>query len=257
MSVLRYLCTCLLLALLLGCETAPETGRSQLILFDESEDRALGLEAFRKILSEVEISRDPVLNRRVRRVGMRIARVTPHPDWDWEFVVVEDEDPNAWALPGGKVGVHTGLFKVARNDAQLAAVLGHEIAHAIARHGVERMSQQLLVGLGVLAVGAATEDEDAMQAAALGSLLLISLPFSRAQESEADHIGLLYMARAGYDPRQAIRLWRNFEKVEKGGKVEFLSTHPSHGSRIRRLERLMPQALAEYRRALRRMRSGS
>jgi predicted Zn-dependent protease len=235
--------------LLAACATAPETGRPQLLILPESQDLELGLSAWRQVLAEKKVSRDPDLNRRVREVGRRIAAVSPHPEWDWEFVVFEDEDPNAFALPGGKVGVHTGLFRVAKNDAQLAAVLGHEVAHAVARHGVERMSRELLIGLGVAGLGAAVGDDRVALAAGVGATLLISLPFSREQEAEADEIGLLYMARAGYDPREAIRLWQNFEALGVGTRIEFLSTHPSHGSRIERLERVMPRALAEYEKA--------
>lgn len=237
--------------LLAGCAAAPETGRPQLVILPESQDLELGLSAWRQVLAERKVSRDPELNRRVREVGRRIAAVSPHPDWDWEFVVFEDEDPNAFALPGGKVGVHTGLFRVAKNDAQLAAVLGHEVAHAVARHGVERMSRELLIGLGVAGLGAAVGDERVAAAAGIGATLLVSLPFSREQEAEADEIGLLYMARAGYDPREAIRLWENFAAVGGGAQIEFLSTHPSYGSRIEHLQRLLPRALAEYEEARR------
>ncbi|GBD43393.1 Beta-barrel assembly-enhancing protease [bacterium HR40] len=237
-----------IVGLLAQCAEVPETGRSQLVLLPESEDLGLGLNAWRQLLKERKISTDPELDRRVREVGSRIARVSPRPDWPWEFRVFEDDDPNAFALPGGKVGVHTGLFKVAKNDAQLAAVLAHEIAHAVARHGVERMSREMLLSLGVAGLGAAVGDERVAAGAGVAATLLISLPFSREQEAEADEIGLLYMARAGYDPREALRLWENFAAFGSGPSIEFLSTHPSYGSRIARLQRLMPRALAEYER---------
>lgn len=243
----RCLLSLLLAAsLLAACASAPETGRSQLILMPESEDLALGLSAWRELLQKKKVSRDPELNRRVQEVGRRIAAVSLHPEWQWEFVVFDDPDPNAFALPGGKVGVYSGLFKVAKNDAQLAAVLGHEVAHAVARHGVERLSRELLLGLGVAALGAAVGDDRVAAVAGLGATVFVSLPFSREQEAEADEIGLLYMARAGYDPREAIRLWENFEALGQGAPIEFLSTHPSHGSRIARLQSAMPRALAEY-----------
>ncbi len=239
-------------AVLAACQQAPITGRSQLILIPESQETQLGLSAYRDILSKSKISRDPTLNRRVQRVGRRIAKVSPHPEYDWRFTVIDDVNPNAFALPGGKVGVNTGLFKVARNDAQLAAVMAHEVAHAIARHGSERISQQILVQGSLLALGVAASTQsdnagDYVQLAAAATLAVV-LPFSRGQESEADHIGLLYMARAGYDPRQAIGLWQNFDSFGDGRPPEFLSTHPSPGTRINRLRQLMPRAMNEFQR---------
>ena len=230
-----------------ACQQAPVTGRQQLILLPESQDAQMGLEAYQEIKQESRISRDPELNRRVQEVGRRIAAVSSHPEWSWEFTVFENDEPNAFALPGGKVGVHTGLFKVARNDDQLAAVMGHEVAHAIARHGAERMSQGLLAqGLGAVAVGGGVNPqivEIAAQAATLG----VILPYSRTQEAEADHIGLLYTAAAGYDPREAITLWQNFDKLGGERPPEFLSTHPAPGSRIDNLQELMPEAMEVYR----------
>jgi predicted Zn-dependent protease len=232
--------------LLAACQQAPITGRQQLILLPESQDAEMGLQAYQEIKQESRVSRDPELNRRVQTVGRRIAEVSPHPEWAWEFTVFENDEPNAFALQGGKVGVHTGLFKVAENDDQLAAVIGHEVAHAIARHGAERMSQGLLAqGLGAVAIGGGINPQlvdVAAQAATLG----VILPYSRTQEAEADHIGLLYMAQAGYDPRQSIELWQNFEKLGGAGTPEFLSTHPAPGSRIERLQELMPEAMEVY-----------
>jgi metalloendopeptidase OMA1, mitochondrial len=231
---------------LAACTQAPVTGRQQLILLPESQDAQMGLQAYQEIKQESSISRDPELNRRVQEVGRRIAEVSPHPEWEWEFTVFANDEPNAFALPGGKVGVHTGLFKVAENDDQLATVISHEVAHAIARHGSERMSQGLLAqGLGAIAVGSGINPqmvELAAQAATLG----IILPYSRTQEAEADHIGLIYMAEAGYDPRAAIELWQNFEALGGERPPEFLSTHPEPGSRIERLQELMPEALEIY-----------
>jgi predicted Zn-dependent protease len=206
----------------------------------------MGLQAYQQIKQEEKVSRNPELNRRVQEVGRRIAAVSGHPDWDWQFTVFDNDEPNAFALPGGKVGVNTGLFKVARNDAQLAAVMGHEVAHAIARHGAERVSQQMIAqGLGAVAVGGGVNPqivETVAQAATLG----IILPYSRTQESEADHIGLLYMAEAGYHPRQAVKLWQNFDALGGDRPPEFLSTHPAPGSRIGNLEKRMPEALEVY-----------
>jgi predicted Zn-dependent protease len=161
--------------LLAACQQAPLTGRQQLILVPESQDTQMGLQAYQQILQESKVAKDPELNRRVQEVGRRIAAVSPHPEWGWQFTLIQDDEPNAFALPGGKVGVNTGLFKVAKNDAQLAAVIGHEVAHAIARHGAERMSQGMLaqgtaaaIGIGT---GSAAYAEMAAQAATLGIIL--------------------------------------------------------------------------------------
>jgi predicted Zn-dependent protease len=229
-----------------ACQQAPVTGRQQLILLPESQDAQMGLEAYQQIKQESQVARNPELNRRVQEVGRRIAEASPHPEWEWEFTLFENPEPNAFALPGGKVGVNTGLFKVAENDDQLAAVMGHEVAHAIARHGAERVSQGMLTQVGVAALGIATSSTYA-QLAAQAATLGIILPYSRTQEAEADHIGLLYMAEAGYDPREAINLWQNFDKLGGARQPEFLSTHPTPGSRIDNLQALMPEAMEVYR----------
>lgn len=233
------------LVLLAGCQAAPVTGRQQLIVLPESQDAQLGLDAYQQILSESKISSDPVLNRRIQEVGRRIAAASPHPEWDWQFTLIENDEPNAFALPGGKVGVNTGLFQVAKNDDQLAAVIGHEVAHAIARHGAERMSQQILLQTGLAGLGIAGGQGYA-QLAAQAATLAVVLPYSRTQESEADQIGLVYMAEAGYDPRQAVELWRNFESFGGARQPEFLSTHPAPGSRIENLQALLPEVMPIY-----------
>jgi predicted Zn-dependent protease len=236
----------LVVVLLAACQQAPITGRNQLILLPESQDAPMGLEAWQQIKADSQVANNPKLNQRVQEVGRRIAAVSPHPEWDWEFTLFENDEPNAFALPGGKVGVNTGLFQVAKNDAQLAAVIGHEVAHAIARHGAERMSQGMMQQYGAAAIGIATGSGAYAQMAAQAATLLVTLPYSRTQEAEADHIGVFYMAEAGYDPREAIALWRNFESFGGGRPPEFLSTHPAPGSRIQELEALMPEALAVY-----------
>jgi metalloendopeptidase OMA1, mitochondrial len=235
----------LVLAALLGCQAAPVTGRNQLIVLPESQDAQMGLDAYQQILAESKVSTDQALNRRVQEVGRRIAAASPHPEWEWQFTLIENDEPNAFALPGGKVGVNTGLFQVAENDAQLAAVVGHEVAHAIARHGAERMSQEVLVQAGLAGLGLATGPAYS-EMAAQAATLVVTLPYSRTQESEADHIGLIYMAEAGYDPREAIALWQNFESFGGERPPEFLSTHPAPGSRIQNLQALLPEAMPIY-----------
>jgi predicted Zn-dependent protease len=179
----------------------------------------------------------------------------PVPNARWEFVLFDDSTPNAFALPGGKVGVNSGIFKVAHNDAQLAAVLGHELGHVVAGHSGERMSTGLLGAAGVAVLGAAlggdnTRERNVATSAAGAAVGLGMLRFSRGQELEADKLGAIYMARGGYDPRQSIELWKNF--AEHGRRQganrmpSFLSTHPLDSTRIANLEAFMPQALSEY-----------
>ena len=233
-----------------ACETAPVTGRKQLVLMSDDEATKMGLTAYQEILKKSKLSNDKALTERVRRVGDRIAKASGRTDFEWEFNVIVDESPNAFALPGGKVGVNTGLFKVAKNDDQLAAVMAHEVGHAIARHGAERVSQQIVVQTGISALGQGGPGiaEYADVAAALATYGVV-LPFSRTQESEADRIGVILMAEAGYDPRGAVALWQNFAKLGGPRQPEFLSTHPAPTSRIRQLAALMPEAMAIYEKA--------
>lgn len=230
-----------------ACQDAPVTGRNQLILMSPEESAQMGKQAYRQILAESEISQDDGLTQRVQRVGTHIAEVVDrNRDFEWEFTLIEDETPNAFALPGGKVGVHTGLFKVVENDAQLAAVLAHEIAHVVVRHSAERISQQMAVQAGLLGLGVASGGDYvrlAQQAATLG----VILPFSRKQESEADTVGLLYMAKAGYNPHAAVELWQNFKEAGGERPPQFLSTHPSPESRIEELKAQIPEVMPVYR----------
>jgi metalloendopeptidase OMA1, mitochondrial len=252
----------ILLALLLGlsvvaCETVPITGRSQLVLIPEGTEVKMGLDSYQQILGKSKVSNDVQLNEQVTRVGRRIATATERNDYQWEFKVIEDQQVNAFCLPGGKVAVYTGMFPVARDDAGLAAVLGHEVAHAIARHGGERMSQQLAVE-GVTLAGAQTllsgSDPRFVQlaAAALGGVATVGvlLPFSRAQESEADHLGLIYMAKAGYDPHASRDLWKRMAERSSGQSDSplsaFLSTHPLPATRITQIEGWTPEAMKYY-----------
>src|SRR5512134_2976246 len=232
-----------------ACAQAPVTGRQQLMLVSEDQMDQAGAQAYRQVINKEGVSRNQELQQRVETVGSRIARVSGIADARWEFTVIDDQRPNAFALPGGKVAVNVGLFKVVENDEQLAAVLGHEIGHVAARHAAERVSQQMIEQGGLQALGAATQSQVVVQLATAAAMVGITLPYSRAQEAEADEIGLMYMAQAGYDPRQAIALWQNMERAANAQRIEFLSTHPSAGSRIERLQALMPEAVAEYRAA--------
>jgi len=239
----------MILALLLaGCATAPVTGRQQLLLLSEEDAAELGYQAYQDILRTKGVSSDPQLTEVVQRVGQRIARVSEEPDLDWQFNVINDPTPNAFALPGGYVGVHAGLFKVVENEDQLAAVVAHEIGHVDARHPSERLSRQALVESG-LSIALGGQSASVIQLASAAATLGVILPFSRQQEAEADAIGLQYMAAAGYDPRAAIEVWKNMEAYGGPGGPEFLSTHPAPGNRIQNLQEMMPEALETYRRS--------
>ena len=236
-----------------ACETVPVTGRSQLMLLPEGAEVEMGLTAYREVLSKGKISGDSTLNAQVTRVGRRIAEATGK-NYQWEFRVLEDKQVNAFCLPGGKVAVYTGLLPLAQDDAGLAAVLGHEVSHAIARHGGERVSQGLLVQTGLAATQVALSRNDPRMVQSVTSLLGagaavgLLLPWSRAQESEADHLGLVYMAKAGYHPSAARDLWVRMAQAERGqGRpLEFLSTHPASETRIRQIEAWIPEALQYY-----------
>jgi predicted Zn-dependent protease len=251
--VIRLLLTLALLAVA-ACETVLVTGRSQLLLVSEGEETKMGLDAYQGILQKSKVSSDPKLNEQVTRVGQRIAAATDRKDYQWEFKVLEDPQANAFCLPGGKVAVYTGILPITRDDAGLAAVLGHEVSHAIARHGGERMSQEMLVQSGLAATQAALARNDPLVVQSVTALLGagasvgLILPFSRSQESEADHLGLIYMAKAGYQPVAARDLWIRMGEASKGGSAPpaFLSTHPSAATRVTQIEGWMPEALKYY-----------
>ena len=241
----------LIIGLIAGCSSAPYTGRSQLIVVSEGQETALGDDAYRHVLRDSVVTRASDAERIVRKVGERIAAAANKPEYKWEFTVINDpETVNAFAVPGGKVAVYTGIFGPARDEAGLAVVLGHEVAHALARHPAERMSQGLLLQLGGVGLGVALGRNPAvanqiLQVYGIGTGVGVALPFGRAQETEADRIGLILMAKAGYDPRVALDLWERMEKKEggKGAPPEFLSTHPGYETRITQLRSFLPEAL--------------
>ena len=242
------------LVTVVACSTVPITGRHQLLLLTEGEERQMGLSSYQQVLKKSRLSSDPVATEQVRRVGRRIAEATGRTDYQWEFNLIEDKQVNAFCLPGGKVAVYTGILPITRDDAGLAAVLGHEVSHAIARHGGERVSQGLLVQVGLAATQVALARNDpaaVQQVTALlgaGATVGLLLPWSRGQESEADHLGLVFMAKAGYHPAAARDLWVRMAEAAKGGgrPPEFLSTHPSEETRIRQIEAWIPEALQHY-----------
>lgn len=252
---------------LAGCYTNPVTGRSSLVLLSAGTELSLGQQSFAEIQQKEKVSKDPAANARVTRVGQRIAQAVGKelPDAKWEFVVFDSKQVNAFALPGGKVGVYTGLLQLAENDSELAIVMGHEIGHVIARHGAERMSEAMLISgvgaIGAAAVGARTDDARTREIfdTAYGGITTVGrvLPHSRANESEADRMGAVYAARAGYDPRASIAFWQKMmaqkskpapgNANETAGRLDaLLSTHPADEKRITDLKALMPQVVPIY-----------
>lgn len=237
--------------LLSACVKTPVSGKTAFILTSESEENELGAKAYEEILRKSKFSYDAKSNDLLRRVGTRIAAVADKPDYQWEFRLIESKEKNAFCLPGGKIAVYTGILSVMDNEAQLATVLGHEVAHAIARHAGQRITLQygeqatfaLLSGL--LDMESSVKKTLLLQALGLGAAVGASLPFSRAQESEADYIGLIYMGMAGYEPAEAEVFWENFSK--QGSSIpEFLSDHPASENRTQAIHEKLPEAQEKY-----------
>ena len=239
--------TCLLSA----CVTSP-TGRSQLVFMPDTQIDQMGLQAFDNLKKQKPISTNSQYNQLASCIAGAITKET---GGNWEVVVFEDASPNAFALPSNKIGIHTGMLKLVGNQDQLAAVIGHEIGHVLARHSNERASQEMAVSSGMNVIQAVSAPQTALGQTALGLLGVgaqygILMPYSRVHESEADMIGLDLMAKAGFDPRQSIGLWQKMEQASQGQQpIEFMSTHPSHATRIQDLERHMPHALSLYQQA--------
>lgn len=252
MSLKHFISAVFVYALISGCVTTPVTERRSLVLIPFDQEVSLGQQAYENILKKETLSLDGQLITIVERVGHQIAAVSSMPNLKWEFKLIESPQKNAFALPGGKVAIYTGLLPVCANEAGLATVMSHEIAHAIARHGAQRMSQSMILA-GLMAVaseglaGNANQNE-IMAALGVGTNVGLTLPFSRSNESEADEIGLILMAKAGYDPREAERFWSRFNKMKQGAKTpEILSTHPADTTRIEDIRRLLPKANQIYR----------
>ena len=259
----QSICLSLMCLVAVSCHKAPGTARDQLIYISEEKEITLGLSAFREILKNTRLSKDPKVTLMVNRVGQRIAKAANKPEYVWEFAVIQDDEQvNAFALPGGKVAVFTGILPLTKTEGGLATVMAHEVAHALQRHGAERYSRGILEQIGQIGAlaGAAAGGIDpglaigAMSAYGVG----VALPNSREQETEADFIGLQLMAKAGYDPREAVPFWERMSGCPRKmiGKFcfrsqssipEFLSTHPSDITRINQIEAWIPQAMRYYR----------
>jgi predicted Zn-dependent protease len=250
----------------LACSKNPLTKKNQLTLLPESEIQSMATQEYQQFLSTNKViaasgNRDAEM---VKRVGQRITGAVEKyyaangisdklAGYKWEYNLVDSKDVNAWCMPGGKIVVYTGLLPITQNEAALAAVMGHEVSHALLQHGNQRMSQGLLQQLGGVALSVAVANKPAetqnlfMGAYGVGSQVGVMLPFSRANELEADRWGLIFAAEGGYNPEEAINLWKRMEAASSGQKPpEFLSTHPSEGKRIDQLQQLMPEALKHY-----------
>lgn len=231
-------------------EVVPLTGRKQLVDISRDQESALGLQSYRQILRQENVVTEGKNAQLIKEIGRRISAVSEDPGFKWDYNLIDSPQVNAFCLPGGKVAVYTGILPVAKNADGLAVIMGHEIAHAIARHGAERMAHQKLVQIGTMAAGVAISDmEPGQQRAVMGALGVgaqfgVLLPFSREHESEADYMGLIYVARACFDPTEAPKLWERMGQASGGrGPSQFMSTHPSHETRIRQFQKWMPEAL--------------
>jgi predicted Zn-dependent protease len=251
--------------ILAACSTVPVTDRRQLDLVPSDQLMSMSADQYQKFMSEHEVVTGTVEVRKVRQVGRRIQAAVERylagenkshivEGYEWEFNLVKDPAVNAWAMPGGKVAVYTGILPVAQDENGLATVMGHEVAHAVARHGNERMSHALAAQLGGMALSAALSENPSqtenlfMAAYGVGAQVGVLLPYSRLQESEADRLGLIFMALAGFDPRQAQDFWQRMAGQSEGGSPpEFLSTHPAHDARIKQIRQYLPEALKYYR----------
>jgi predicted Zn-dependent protease len=260
-------CICVLATaslIAVSCSTVPITGRKQLNLIPASQMLSMSYSQYDEFLKSNKLSTDKEKTDMVKRVGARVQGAVERyfaqkglanelKDYRWEFNLVESKDVNAWCMPGGKVVVYTGILPITQDESGLAVVMGHEIAHAVAEHGNERMSQGLVAQLGGTALSVALQNEPEktrqlwMSAYGLGAQVGVLLPFSRTQESEADHLGLIFMAMAGYDPTTAVGFWQRMAANKGGGAPpEFLSTHPSDETRIADIRKLLPEAMTYY-----------
>ncbi len=262
---LRLLVPCGVLLSLAGCTEVEITGRQQFNVVPDSMMNSMSFQSYGEFLSTHRLSTNAEQTQTVKRVGGRIQKAVEQycakngiedrlANYKWEFNLVEDPNVNAWCMPGGKVVVYTGLLPVAQGEAGLAVVMGHEIAHAFAKHGAERMTQSLVVEMGGIALSTALKNYPDqtknlfMQSYGVGTQVGVLLPYSRVHENEADHLGLVFMAMAGYNPQEAVAFWERMAAGEKGGRPpELLSTHPASQTRIQNIKDLLPEAMTYYR----------
>jgi predicted Zn-dependent protease len=264
MKKYTYLIIPLLFLFLISCQTVPITGRQQLSLLPEDTVMSMSFNSYKEFMGKHKVIRDTEDARMVKRVGQRIQHAVESyfanhgmsgelKGYQWEFNLVEDKEVNAWCMPGGKVVVYTGILPVTKDETGLAVVLGHEISHAVANHGDERMSQGLVAQMGGMALSVALSQQPKetndlfMSAYGIGVQVGALLPYSRLHESEADQLGLTFMAMAGYDPHSAVAFWKRMAESKKGGApLELLSTHPADATRIKNIEAHLPEAMKYY-----------
>lgn len=259
----KFIASCVILAVVLvsACATVPHTGRRQFNMVSDARLNALALKAFNEVTAKEPESKDQRINDLVRRVSDRVSKAaeeSDRPGFAWEVRVIEKDIPNAFCLPGGKIVIYTGILPYAKNEAGLAAIISHEVAHAVARHGGERLSQQLALQSAVGVGGEILRDKDGnlntraraiLGALGLGATLGIILPYSRTHEFEADRIGQIYMAKAGYDPTEALRLWDGMSRINKPPIPPWLSTHPADEDRMTKLKENLPAVQRIYNQA--------
>ena len=260
----KLLVLCGLLLLLSGCTEVAITGRKQFNLVPDSTMNSMGFQAYSEFLTQNTLSKDYSKTQMVKRVGSRIQKAVEQycaqnnlsdslQGYQWEVNLIEDDQLNAWAMPGGKMVVYTGLLKVTQSEAGLATVVAHEIAHVFAKHGAERMTQGLVVEMGGVALSKAMANKPAqtkdllMKSYGAGAQIGVLLPYSRVHETEADHLGLIFMAMAGYNPNEAVNFWQRMSVAKQGSQtLEILSTHPADSTRIRNIQQLIPKAMQYY-----------
>lgn len=249
---IAFACISIVAAIASGCYSNPITGRSQFLVIPESTELSLGAQSYQEATagSGVRIIEDPAWYDPLQRVGRAIADAAAKPEYEWEFKLIDEpKTVNAWCLPGGKIAFYTGIYPILKDEAGMAIVMGHEVCHALLRHGGERMSHQLGAQAALLAGSVALSEnenrESIMAALGAGAAVGFILPYSRAHETEADHQGLLLAAKAGYDPESAIGVWERMAKLGGGGPA-FLSTHPPPADRIEKMREWMPKAKALF-----------
>ena len=266
--MLKYLKFFLLISIIsvffYSCSTVPITGRSQLDLIPDNEMLSMSFQQYDQFLKDNKESTNQQQTALVKKVGERVAKAVEQyftqnnltqqlQGYKWEFHLIDSKEANAWCMPGGKVVVYTGILPITKTEAGLAVVLGHEIAHAVAKHGNERMSQAMVVQLGGVALSQALKEKPAltqnifMTAFGIGTQVGVLLPFSRLQENEADHLGLIFMAMAGYNPNEALDFWQRMASAQNGqAPPEFLSDHPSDQTRIDKIKNEIPEAMKYF-----------
>ncbi len=263
-SYVRILLCLTVIFIIFGCQTVPITGRQQLNIIPSETVLSMSFTNYREFLSKHKVVKDTEDAALIQKVGNKIRQAVETyffrnnqsdrlNGYEWEFNLVEDKSINAWCMPGGKVVIYTGILPIAKDETGLAVVMGHEIAHAVAQHGDERLSQALLVEMGGIALSKALSEKPEqttdlfLTAYGIGTQIGVLLPYSRLHESEADQLGLIFMAMAGYDPHKAIDFWKRMASEKQGiSPPEFLSTHPADENRIKNIEKLIPEAMRYY-----------